>query len=223
MLKLNEQGLLDKLKNKWWYDKGECGSGGGDSKVSPSKNKLVGMNGMDSNQQLLCQCTLCCNCPPKQAPECKKYKRCGQRYTPHMVFGAEGSRRQVPSSPPVLLPTFPKGYDGCTVSANTRMRLKHCAGHCQLWSSLQAGWACWVRVGRSIASIGVKWLRLLVTQSDIVILILLCWRKSCVIAAGGDWWWRRAGRPDGVFDRITLSMSEVVQWMLWMNCLCWIT
>ena len=45
MLKLNEQGLLDKLKNKWWYDKGECGSGGGDSKVSPSKKKknLVGM------------------------------------------------------------------------------------------------------------------------------------------------------------------------------------
>ncbi|XP_062430713.1 glutamate receptor 2 isoform X1 [Rhea pennata] len=35
VLKLNEQGLLDKLKNKWWYDKGECGSGGGDSKVSP--------------------------------------------------------------------------------------------------------------------------------------------------------------------------------------------
>nr|XP_010596469.1 glutamate receptor 2 [Loxodonta africana] len=37
VLKLNEQGLLDKLKNKWWYDKGECGSGGGDSKVSPSE------------------------------------------------------------------------------------------------------------------------------------------------------------------------------------------
>ncbi|XP_017275210.1 glutamate receptor 1a isoform X5 [Kryptolebias marmoratus] len=36
VLKLNEQGLLDKLKNKWWYDKGECGSGGGDSK-NPSK------------------------------------------------------------------------------------------------------------------------------------------------------------------------------------------
>uniref|UniRef100_A0A674AUY6 Glutamate receptor n=1 Tax=Salmo trutta TaxID=8032 RepID=A0A674AUY6_SALTR len=34
VLKLNEQGLLDKLKNKWWYDKGECGSGGGDSKTS---------------------------------------------------------------------------------------------------------------------------------------------------------------------------------------------
>ncbi|TRZ02086.1 hypothetical protein DNTS_016501 [Danionella cerebrum] len=33
VLKLNEQGLLDKLKNKWWYDKGECGSGGGDSKI----------------------------------------------------------------------------------------------------------------------------------------------------------------------------------------------
>ncbi|KAG8438900.1 hypothetical protein GDO86_005187, partial [Hymenochirus boettgeri] len=42
VLKLNEQGLLDKLKNKWWYDKGECGSGGGDSKVSPSKKKLAG-------------------------------------------------------------------------------------------------------------------------------------------------------------------------------------
>ncbi|OCT96977.1 hypothetical protein XELAEV_18009196mg, partial [Xenopus laevis] len=39
VLKLNEQGLLDKLKNKWWYDKGECGSGGGDSKVSPSEQK----------------------------------------------------------------------------------------------------------------------------------------------------------------------------------------
>jgi len=34
VLKLNEQGLLDKLKNKWWYDMGECGSGGGDLKVS---------------------------------------------------------------------------------------------------------------------------------------------------------------------------------------------
>ncbi|KAI4785831.1 hypothetical protein KUCAC02_037526, partial [Chaenocephalus aceratus] len=32
VLKLNEQGLLDKLKNRWWYDKGECGTGGGDSK-----------------------------------------------------------------------------------------------------------------------------------------------------------------------------------------------
>uniref|UniRef100_A0AAR2K4K1 Glutamate receptor n=1 Tax=Pygocentrus nattereri TaxID=42514 RepID=A0AAR2K4K1_PYGNA len=37
VLKLNEQGLLDKLKNKWWYDKGECGSGGGESKDSGSK------------------------------------------------------------------------------------------------------------------------------------------------------------------------------------------
>uniref|UniRef100_A0AAV2MKW9 Glutamate receptor, ionotropic, AMPA 1a n=1 Tax=Knipowitschia caucasica TaxID=637954 RepID=A0AAV2MKW9_KNICA len=42
VLKLNEQGLLDKLKNKWWYDKGECGSGGGDSKqavLDKLKNK----------------------------------------------------------------------------------------------------------------------------------------------------------------------------------------
>ncbi|TRY57582.1 hypothetical protein DNTS_023508 [Danionella cerebrum] len=42
VLKLNEQGLLDKLKNKWWYDKGECGSGGGDSKVSPSLSHPAG-------------------------------------------------------------------------------------------------------------------------------------------------------------------------------------
>jgi hypothetical protein len=39
VLKLNEQGLLDKLKNKWWYDKGECGSGGGESKVSPAPSR----------------------------------------------------------------------------------------------------------------------------------------------------------------------------------------
>uniref|UniRef100_A0A8D3BUB0 Glutamate receptor n=1 Tax=Scophthalmus maximus TaxID=52904 RepID=A0A8D3BUB0_SCOMX len=39
VLKLNEQGLLDKLKNKWWYDKGECGSGGGDSKTPCSFEK----------------------------------------------------------------------------------------------------------------------------------------------------------------------------------------
>ncbi|CAF91501.1 unnamed protein product, partial [Tetraodon nigroviridis] len=25
VLKLSEAGVLDKLKNKWWYDKGECG------------------------------------------------------------------------------------------------------------------------------------------------------------------------------------------------------
>uniref|UniRef100_A0A3B5LHL1 Glutamate receptor n=1 Tax=Xiphophorus couchianus TaxID=32473 RepID=A0A3B5LHL1_9TELE len=44
VLKLNEQGLLDKLKNRWWYDKGECGIGGGDSKVR-SPTSLRGMAG----------------------------------------------------------------------------------------------------------------------------------------------------------------------------------
>ncbi|XP_072519529.1 glutamate receptor 1a isoform X2 [Salminus brasiliensis] len=44
VLKLNEQGLLDKLKNKWWYDKGECGSGGGDSKVSPHVTNPAGQD-----------------------------------------------------------------------------------------------------------------------------------------------------------------------------------
>ncbi|CDQ66973.1 unnamed protein product [Oncorhynchus mykiss] len=54
VLKLNEQGLLDKLKNKWWYDKGECGSGGGDSKVSPSMRNLAGNHDDGGNRQ----CTL---------------------------------------------------------------------------------------------------------------------------------------------------------------------
>ncbi|ROL51819.1 Glutamate receptor 2, partial [Anabarilius grahami] len=43
VLKLNEQGLLDKLKNKWWYDKGECGSGGGDSKAKWRINVIIAM------------------------------------------------------------------------------------------------------------------------------------------------------------------------------------
>uniref|UniRef100_A0A8C7DJY4 Glutamate receptor n=1 Tax=Oncorhynchus kisutch TaxID=8019 RepID=A0A8C7DJY4_ONCKI len=43
VLKLNEQGLLDKLKNKWWYDKGECGSGGGGSKVTLSLSNVAGV------------------------------------------------------------------------------------------------------------------------------------------------------------------------------------
>ena len=34
VLKLNEQAVLDKLKNKWWYDKGECGSNDSGRKVS---------------------------------------------------------------------------------------------------------------------------------------------------------------------------------------------
>uniref|UniRef100_A0A9J8AT97 Glutamate receptor, ionotropic, AMPA 1a n=1 Tax=Cyprinus carpio carpio TaxID=630221 RepID=A0A9J8AT97_CYPCA len=54
VLKLNEQGLLDKLKNKWWYDKGECGSGGGDSKVSPNVTNPAGKTTttMGGNQHL---------------------------------------------------------------------------------------------------------------------------------------------------------------------------
>uniref|UniRef100_A0A8C1P5K1 Glutamate receptor n=1 Tax=Cyprinus carpio TaxID=7962 RepID=A0A8C1P5K1_CYPCA len=40
VLKLNdEQGILDKLKNKWWYDKGECGA-----KVSGSKEKTSALS-----------------------------------------------------------------------------------------------------------------------------------------------------------------------------------
>ncbi|XP_054889930.1 glutamate receptor 1a isoform X3 [Poeciliopsis prolifica] len=46
VLKLNEQGLLDKLKNKWWYGKGECGSGGGDSKDKTSALSLSNVAGV---------------------------------------------------------------------------------------------------------------------------------------------------------------------------------
>nr|prf Glu receptor [Rattus norvegicus] len=46
VLKLNEQGLLDKLKNKWWYDKGECGTGGGDSKDKTSALSLSNVAGV---------------------------------------------------------------------------------------------------------------------------------------------------------------------------------
>lgn len=58
VLKLNEQGLLDKLKNKWWYDKGECGSGGGDSKVSPSMRNLAGNHDDGGNRQCTFKNTL---------------------------------------------------------------------------------------------------------------------------------------------------------------------
>eukprot|EP00064_Thunnus_orientalis_P009341 superscaffoldBa00001179_g9365 len=34
VLKLNEQGTLDKMKNKWWYDKGECGFKDSTNKVA---------------------------------------------------------------------------------------------------------------------------------------------------------------------------------------------
>uniref|UniRef100_A0A672FDS5 Glutamate receptor, ionotropic, AMPA 1b n=1 Tax=Salarias fasciatus TaxID=181472 RepID=A0A672FDS5_SALFA len=46
VLKLNEQGLLDKLKNRWWYDKGECGAGGGDSKDKTSALSLSNVAGV---------------------------------------------------------------------------------------------------------------------------------------------------------------------------------
>ncbi|OXB76159.1 UNVERIFIED_CONTAM: hypothetical protein H355_016737 [Colinus virginianus] len=40
VLKLSEQGVLDKLKSKWWYDKGECGSKDSGSKVSHATEVL---------------------------------------------------------------------------------------------------------------------------------------------------------------------------------------
>uniref|UniRef100_H3C6U9 Ionotropic glutamate receptor C-terminal domain-containing protein n=1 Tax=Tetraodon nigroviridis TaxID=99883 RepID=H3C6U9_TETNG len=36
VLKLSEAGVLDKLKNKWWYDKGECGPKDSGSKRKPN-------------------------------------------------------------------------------------------------------------------------------------------------------------------------------------------
>ena len=41
VLKLNEQAVLDKLKNKWWYDKGECGNKDSGRKVSLQPNLVT--------------------------------------------------------------------------------------------------------------------------------------------------------------------------------------
>ncbi len=41
VLKLNEQAVLDKLKNKWWYDKGECGNKDSGRKVSFQPNPVT--------------------------------------------------------------------------------------------------------------------------------------------------------------------------------------
>uniref|UniRef100_A0A8C6M5I8 Glutamate receptor n=1 Tax=Nothobranchius furzeri TaxID=105023 RepID=A0A8C6M5I8_NOTFU len=47
VLKLNEQGLLDKLKNKWWYDKGECECvQGGEKKEKTSALSLSNVAGV---------------------------------------------------------------------------------------------------------------------------------------------------------------------------------
>uniref|UniRef100_A0A8C4DXG9 Glutamate receptor n=1 Tax=Dicentrarchus labrax TaxID=13489 RepID=A0A8C4DXG9_DICLA len=46
VLKLNEQAVLDKLKNKWWYDKGECGhkdSGRKDKTSALSLSNVAGV------------------------------------------------------------------------------------------------------------------------------------------------------------------------------------
>uniref|UniRef100_A0A8C6M3T4 Glutamate receptor n=1 Tax=Nothobranchius furzeri TaxID=105023 RepID=A0A8C6M3T4_NOTFU len=44
VLKLNEQGLLDKLKNKWWYDKGECECGFKDSTNRSEKTSALSLS-----------------------------------------------------------------------------------------------------------------------------------------------------------------------------------
>uniref|UniRef100_A0AAY4ADG0 Glutamate receptor n=1 Tax=Denticeps clupeoides TaxID=299321 RepID=A0AAY4ADG0_9TELE len=46
VLKLSEQGVLDKLKNKWWYDKGECGSKDSGSKEKTSALSLSNVAGV---------------------------------------------------------------------------------------------------------------------------------------------------------------------------------
>uniref|UniRef100_A0A8C1ZBS3 Glutamate receptor n=1 Tax=Cyprinus carpio TaxID=7962 RepID=A0A8C1ZBS3_CYPCA len=46
VLKLSEQGTLDKLKNKWWYDKGECGSKDSGSKEKTSALSLSNVAGV---------------------------------------------------------------------------------------------------------------------------------------------------------------------------------
>ncbi|XP_016316662.1 glutamate receptor 2-like isoform X2 [Sinocyclocheilus anshuiensis] len=46
VLKLSEQGTLDKLKNKWWYDKGECGAKDSGSKEKTSALSLSNVAGV---------------------------------------------------------------------------------------------------------------------------------------------------------------------------------
>uniref|UniRef100_F7B4C1 Glutamate receptor n=1 Tax=Monodelphis domestica TaxID=13616 RepID=F7B4C1_MONDO len=46
VLKLSEQGVLDKLKSKWWYDKGECGSKDYGSKDKTSALSLSNVAGV---------------------------------------------------------------------------------------------------------------------------------------------------------------------------------
>ncbi|XP_010953790.1 glutamate receptor 2 isoform X1 [Camelus dromedarius] len=46
VLKLSEQGVLDKLKNKWWYDKGECGAKDSGSKEKTSALSLSNVAGV---------------------------------------------------------------------------------------------------------------------------------------------------------------------------------
>ncbi|XP_017655898.1 glutamate receptor 1 isoform X2 [Nannospalax galili] len=46
VLKLSEQGVLDKLKSKWWYDKGQCGSKDSGSKDKTSALSLSNVAGV---------------------------------------------------------------------------------------------------------------------------------------------------------------------------------
>ncbi|XP_017275206.1 glutamate receptor 1a isoform X2 [Kryptolebias marmoratus] len=46
VLKLNEQAVLDKLKNKWWYDKGECGNNDSARKDKTSALSLSNVAGV---------------------------------------------------------------------------------------------------------------------------------------------------------------------------------
>ncbi|XP_053702336.1 glutamate receptor 1-like isoform X1 [Synchiropus splendidus] len=46
VLKLNEQAVLDKLKNKWWYDKGECGHKDSNRKDKTSALSLSNVAGV---------------------------------------------------------------------------------------------------------------------------------------------------------------------------------
>uniref|UniRef100_A0AAY4DF51 Glutamate receptor n=1 Tax=Denticeps clupeoides TaxID=299321 RepID=A0AAY4DF51_9TELE len=46
VLKLSEQGILAKLKNKWWYDKGECGAKDSGSKDKTSALSLSNVAGV---------------------------------------------------------------------------------------------------------------------------------------------------------------------------------
>ena len=62
--------ILDKLKNKWWYDKGECGAKDSGSKVSCCRFYVKKKKGALGPVGSFCQELVCQH-------SCQRARRCG--------------------------------------------------------------------------------------------------------------------------------------------------